>query len=944
MANSNLFPRHITPPQVQYLLQYTNSNNVLQVVDITKSFSGWTDFETDIVRDDITGAYIQVQENGIEFSGDSYNLIRNIYETQGFTASAQLLVNLRNDTFPNLWQYTNKIVLDLNFSEYVRERSVITLSANEDGLKEMVASNGGQKYDIPLGAMLKDTLIYDGLAIKETLSWFNGAVAGNTPSWFIATTIPEDADGQTCSFGFCPALGIEDQDVDANYNNYFTQYNQLFTIYSAGNNPSWQKWNGTGWDQTTIPILMTSSSLQKFNLSINGNLTIQIGGGQYANLKSLGSGTIYLIHDDTPNNYLGPNSIKVCDLPAQVNTGGAVTFNINATVSGTASANSNWYLYFQFEGVFASSAQVYASCLEFQFADNGFIAVEWVASPTNSISMAVVSEQNLLQALVNRMTNSIGAYLITYTYLDAGVTKAVTSAISMAAYTAQTQITYGNRPYLNSGTATPTLTVTNPNSSTSVIETLNSGVYSCSSSGLVIDSQSGVVNLASSLPGSYIIIYTFPITLTEADDSNTTTTYYDYTTATITIQTDLSTYIAYSSSPFSNSGNATPTIVGVQGGTFMASAAIMGITSGTFGTIPTGITINPNSGIINLAATSLYQYVALVDDHDETIRIAAGEAIRNFPTQFLHTSFTDFASYLKSCWGYEYEIVDNVIHFGLRDSFFVPSNAITLSKVNNLKWSVNKSYIYTGVKIGISLVNYSSINGTDEFRFTEEWSTGVQNVVNTLELISPFRTDAFGFQLLSEKQYDADTSNDISDSNIFAVHVSANSDGTYSVDRSNTITGVLSPSSMFNVIFSPRLCLIRNASLLGVSCSKLHFTSTEGFAGVILSFQANFSLLMFWIWMSGVLLIFQHSKMDLCSAHGMGISIRVTSKKYLIFGEKIKKRLGNCSYTALQRTLRQASLTVFSVLETLQAVIFQVMTLIISNFLRTSTGIWCNIG
>ena len=139
---------YVTPPRVQYILQYVDVNGIIQQSDVTDDFSSWSSFESDIVRDNLTGAYIQIQNGGISFTGNSKTLMQSIYESTGISSVANLIVNLRKDTFPDLWSYTQKIVLNLNFTTYERTYTEITIESNENGLKQLVKSNGGQKFDI----------------------------------------------------------------------------------------------------------------------------------------------------------------------------------------------------------------------------------------------------------------------------------------------------------------------------------------------------------------------------------------------------------------------------------------------------------------------------------------------------------------------------------------------------------------------------------------------------------------------------------------------------------------------------------------------------------------------------------------------------------------------------------------------------------------------------
>ena len=60
------------------------------------------------------------------------------------------------------------------------------------------------------------------------------------------------------------------------------------------------------------------------------------------------------------------------------------------------------------------------------------------------------------------------------------------------------------------------------------------------------------------------------------------------------------------------------------------------------------------------------------------------------------------------------------------------------------------------------------MNGRDEFRFTTEYTTGIDITDNVLELISPYRADVYGIEFLSQKR-GQDTTDSESDNDVFFV-------------------------------------------------------------------------------------------------------------------------------------------------------------------------------
>lgn len=218
------------------------------------------------------------------------------------------------------------------------------------------------------------------------------------------------------------------------------------------------------------------------------------------------------------------------------------------------------------------------------------------------------------------------------------------------------------------------------------------------------------------------------------------------------------------------------------------------------------------------------------------IRLASAESIRDFENPKFHTSFDNFYNSMRAVFGLEYDIVGNAINFKTRGNIFKDVKAIEVSNVTDLSLSVNNSHIYSSLKIGFKKVDYNAVNGKDEFRFTNEFSTGVTVSSKKLELISDYRADAWGIEFLVQKRGE-DTTDNESDNDIFFVDCGHLGSPIYILvpNRDIPITGVISPTTMFNVIFSPRQCLLRNSSYLGVSSNLYRFASSEGLSSIAIN-------------------------------------------------------------------------------------------------------------
>lgn len=201
-----------------------------------------------------------------------------------------------------------------------------------------------------------------------------------------------------------------------------------------------------------------------------------------------------------------------------------------------------------------------------------------------------------------------------------------------------------------------------------------------------------------------------------------------------------------------------------------------------------------------------------------------GESIRMMPNAKIYTSFSKFSQWMSAVFGYVYDISEKTITFRHRSEYFKDNVVKEIENFNGYQMSVNSSLIYSQVNIGYDKQDYDSVNGKDEFRFTNIYNTGVTMTDNKLEIISPYRADAYGIEFLTQKIGENTTDNE-SDTSMFFVCIDPS---TYTLDRSDEIEGVISPETMFNAMYSPTSMIMANEAFLGGYISQLDYASSEG--------------------------------------------------------------------------------------------------------------------
>ena len=174
------------------------------------------------------------------------------------------------------------------------------------------------------------------------------------------------------------------------------------------------------------------------------------------------------------------------------------------------------------------------------------------------------------------------------------------------------------------------------------------------------------------------------------------------------------------------------------------------------------------------------------------------------------------------------------INFVHRSEIFRDDNIIDVSNIIDFSYNVESSLVYSNLKIGYNEQEYDSLNGRDEWNFNNEYSTGTDVSDKSIELISKYRADCYGFEFVAQKR-NASSTDDKSDNNVF--FVLCQSDGSKLIlDRSTTIENVKS-DTVFNADFSALSCINANKGYLSAirNGTVLKYASTEGNSEVVIN-------------------------------------------------------------------------------------------------------------
>jgi len=208
------------------------------------------------------------------------------------------------------------------------------------------------------------------------------------------------------------------------------------------------------------------------------------------------------------------------------------------------------------------------------------------------------------------------------------------------------------------------------------------------------------------------------------------------------------------------------------------------------------------------------------------LMLCAAETVRNFPNPTLHISMKDLMEWFQ-VMGYEREYYDTRLVYKQRDYMFDPVTvAVKLEKyhVKSFNKIATTEFAYTGVESGYEKQNYESANGKYEVNGTFSYKTEYESSNdNVLSLISPYRGDSIGIELLCWTRGEQSTDTR-SDNDVFVVALQEKTDY-YEVDRQYPV--IVENIELFNGIISPYHIAKRNDRKIGINTRSIQFTGTD---------------------------------------------------------------------------------------------------------------------
>lgn len=149
--------------------------------------------------------------------------------------------------------------------------------------------------------------------------------------------------------------------------------------------------------------------------------------------------------------------------------------------------------------------------------------------------------------------------------------------------------------------------------------------------------------------------------------------------------------------------------------------------------------------------------------------LTCGDAIRSLQGAVIKTTLNDFVKSYGNTHGIALSVTDRIAYMEKHKFFFSDTNIIDLTlfgDVAELQTESALEYIMSTIDVGCPNQTYDDLNGRDEVNTTFKFSTAITEQENKLDLVTPYRKDAYGLEfhrinLAQKKTTDSQSDNDL---------------------------------------------------------------------------------------------------------------------------------------------------------------------------------------
>lgn len=204
--------------------------------------------------------------------------------------------------------------------------------------------------------------------------------------------------------------------------------------------------------------------------------------------------------------------------------------------------------------------------------------------------------------------------------------------------------------------------------------------------------------------------------------------------------------------------------------------------------------------------------------------ITSGDAIRGIQGAKIKTSWRDFYDSYNGVCNLSCEIKDTTLIVERKINAYLPYQELDLLEVNDFNDDIAYDWLYNVFKFGYPNTDTRDLNGRDEFNVTVTYTTAVTKAVKTYDVVSKYMASMYEIENIRLNLDGKTTTDGENDNTVFFIHgsVSPQPGGEgepveyYTLIRNvyDSVTGLISPSTAFNIELHPELCMRRHGNFI----------------------------------------------------------------------------------------------------------------------------------
>lgn len=212
----------------------------------------------------------------------------------------------------------------------------------------------------------------------------------------------------------------------------------------------------------------------------------------------------------------------------------------------------------------------------------------------------------------------------------------------------------------------------------------------------------------------------------------------------------------------------------------------------------------------------------------EVMMLTSGDAIRGITSPTIKVKLSDFFDSVSAIHGVGMSVADGVARLEKLSYIYNSTIGVPFGEVSELSISAAIDLMPKTLEVGYNTEEYGELNGRDEFNARQQWVFPYTKISNKLDGKSLYRADMYGIDNYRISFYGStDNDDDKADNEVFIIdakytaQVSGIRYYEVSRDKYTYIAGLQSLDTAYNMVYSPRSCLLRNQEKLAAGLWKL---------------------------------------------------------------------------------------------------------------------------